>query len=253
MTLPLFDLQMRRQARPDAPGVRVEWTGSVVRQVGGPEDWNGILWSDLDAAGADAVIAEQLAFYGGLGRTFEWKLYSHDRPADLARRLDAAGFVADEAETLMVGRIGELSLSEQVPGGVELRPVRDAAGVELMSAVHEQAFGGDSSRVRHQLLTQLAERPQEVEAVVAMADGQPVSAARMQLHPGTDFASLWSGGTVESWRGRGLYRALVAYRARLAAARGYHFLQVDAAPTSRPILARLGFAALATTTPYLSP
>ncbi len=73
----------------------------------------------------------------------------------------------------------------------------------------------------------------------------------MELVPGTSFAGLWGGGTVEAWRGRGLYRALVAHRARVAAAHGYRYLQVDASPMSRPILERLGFHALTTTTPYL--
>jgi GNAT superfamily N-acetyltransferase len=73
----------------------------------------------------------------------------------------------------------------------------------------------------------------------------------MELVPGTPFAGLWGGGTVEAWRGRGIYRALVAHRAQVAAARGYHYLQVDASSQSRPILERLGFAPLTTTTPYV--
>ena len=46
---------------------------------------------------------------------------------------------------------------------------------------------------------------------------------------------------------------MVAYRAALAAARGFRYLQVDAMPDSRPILKRLGFAELATTTPFMHP
>ncbi|MEV6939308.1 GNAT family N-acetyltransferase, partial [Streptomyces sp. NPDC051132] len=88
-------------------------------------------------------------------------------------------------------------------------------------------------------------------AVVALADGEPVAAARLEPVPGTPFAGLWGGGTVAAWRGRGVYRALVAHRARVAAALGYRRLQVDASAQSRPILARLGFQALSTTTPYL--
>ncbi|HEY5836992.1 GNAT family N-acetyltransferase, partial [Streptomyces sp.] len=87
--------------------------------------------------------------------------------------------------------------------------------------------------------------------VVALAGDLPVSAARMEFHPGTDFASLWGGGTAPPWRGRGIYRALVAHRARIAAARGYRYLQVDASDQSRPVLERLGFTALSVTTPYL--
>jgi len=58
---------------------------------------------------------------------------------------------------------------------------------------------------------------------------------------------------VPGWRGRGVYRALVAHRARVAAERGYRYLQVDASDESRPILERLGFHPLTTTTPYVHP
>lgn len=74
---------------------------------------------------------------------------------------------------------------------------------------------------------------------------------RTKLPPGGRFAGLWGGGTVPEWRGRGLYRALVARRARVAAERGYRYLRVDASDMSRPILARLGFTQLSTTTPYV--
>ncbi|HEY3017227.1 MAG TPA: GNAT family N-acetyltransferase, partial [Gaiellaceae bacterium] len=53
------------------------------------------------------------------------------------------------------------------------------------------------------------------------------------------------------WRRRGIYRALVAYRARLAERRGRRYLQVDASDESRPILERLGFVAVTTTTPFV--
>ena len=69
--------------------------------------------------------------------------------------------------------------------------------------------------------------------------------------PGTDFAGLWGGATLREWRSRGIYRALVARRAQLAATRHVPYLQVDASSDSAPILRRLGFQALTTTTPYV--
>ena len=57
--------------------------------------------------------------------------------------------------------------------------------------------------------------------------------------------------TLAQWRGRGIYRALVSYRARLAVARGFTHLQVDASDDSRPILERNGFIPVTTTTPYV--
>jgi GNAT superfamily N-acetyltransferase len=248
--LALFDRDLRAGARPDGPGARVERTGGVVRQVASPQGWNGIVWSALDEAGADAAIAAQIGHYTGLGLDFEWKLYGHDRPADLGRRLRAAGFTPGPEETLMIGEADGLAHGTEPPEGVRVVPVTGPAGVDLVADVHEKAFGADSSWLRHQLLARLAADPDTVVAVVAMAGGEPVSAARMELVPGTPFAGLWGGGTVQEWRGRGIYRTLVAHRARAAAARGYRYLQVDASGQSRPILERLGFVPLTTTTPY---
>jgi GNAT superfamily N-acetyltransferase len=86
---------------------------------------------------------------------------------------------------------------------------------------------------------------------VAEAEGRVVSAAWLVHKPGTAFAGLWGGSTLREWRGRGIYRALVAHRARLAVAAGVDYLQVDASEDSRPILQRLGFHAITTTTPYI--
>lgn len=69
--------------------------------------------------------------------------------------------------------------------------------------------------------------------------------------PATEFATLWGGATAAEWRGRGIYRAVVAYRARLAKQRGRQYLQVDASDDSRPTLERLGFVAVTTTTPFV--
>ncbi|MFG3294252.1 GNAT family N-acetyltransferase [Streptomyces sp. NPDC048179] len=246
-----YDRDIREGARPDGPGARVERVGAVVRQTAEAEGWNGVLWSGLDETTADRAIAEQIDFFRRLGHEFEWKLYGHDLPGDLGARLVAAGFRPEPEEALMVAEVAGLGLDAELPEGVRVVPAVDAAGVDLVVDVHEKAFGTDGSRLRHRLLAQLAEQPDNVVAVVALAGDEPVSAARMELVPGTRFAGLWGGGTVEGWRGRGVYRALVAHRARVAADHGYRYLQVDASAMSRPILERLGFHVLSTTTPYV--
>ena len=250
--LALFDRRMRREAAPDSPGAVVERVGDVVRQSGGAADaWTGVLWSDLTEATADAAIAQQVVHATGLGREFEWKLYGHDGPADLGDRLLAAGFTPEPTEALMVAPVAALMTDAALPDGVRLQQVVDAAGVELVVQVHARVFGTGTDRMRSRLLARLADDPDTLSMVVAVADGEPVCAARMECCPGTGFAGLWGGGTLPAWRGRGIYRALVAHRAREAAAAGYEYLQVDASDMSRPILERLGFAVLSTTTPYL--
>lgn len=119
-----------------------------------------------------------------------------------------------------------------------------------MIEVHDRVFGTDHTRLRSSLTTQLRGAPQASTMVVAMAGDEPVSSGRIDFHPGADFAGLFGGGTLPQWRGRGIYRALVAHRAQLAAARGYRYLYVDASSQSSPILRRLGFDCLARTTPH---
>ncbi|MFD9904518.1 GNAT family N-acetyltransferase [Streptomyces sp. NPDC059063] len=249
--LAAYERQIRQKLDPDGPGVTVERTGGVIRHVGAAHDWSAVVWSDLDADTADEAIAAQVRHFASLGREFEWKLYSHDLPHDLPERLLAAGFTPEPAETLMVADVAELPSDAAPPEGIRLVPVTDAAGVDLMVSVHEQAFGTDGTALGRQVLDQLTATPDKVAAVVALAGDAPVSSARLEFQPGTDFAGLWGGGTVAAWRGRGIYRSLIAHRARLAAARGVRYLQVDATSDSRPILRRLGFEELSTTTPYV--
>jgi GNAT superfamily N-acetyltransferase len=120
-------------------------------------------------------------------------------------------------------------------------------------------WGGDHSFLAESLEREIAADPDGITVVVARAGdeagdeagGEVVSAGWIRYMNGTAFASLWGGSTLAPWRGRGIYTALVRYRAALAVARGYRYLQVDASDDSRPILERLGFVAVTTTTPYV--
>ena len=100
------------------------------------------------------------------------------------------------------------------------------------------------------MLTQLREAPDRTSMVLAMPGMSRCAPPGWSSPAGTEFAGLWGGGTLPAWRGRGIYRALVGYRAGLAARRGYRYLTVDASADSEPILRRLGFRCLARTTPW---
>ena len=240
---------------PDGTGAQFEVDEFVVRRLDKPgQEGSGIIWSDLDADNADAVIAEQVVVFDRRGQRFEWKLYDYDRPADLADRLTAAGLVAEESESFMVAEVDEVIealKSAELPDGVTAVWVTDAAGVELMGQVQSLVFDDDKSDLRQSILAQVTDAPDMIGLVLAMAGDVPVCAARIEFLPGTEFAGLWGGGTLPQWRRRGIYRALVRYRAELAAARGYRYLTVDASEDSRPILERVGFTRLAITTPYI--
>lgn len=246
-----FDEQIRRHPTPDPRGGRVEHDRGVIRCITGTDGWNGVAWSDLDDSNADAAIVAQVNRFAEMSAPWEWKHYSYDQPPDLPDRLLAAGFTRDPAEALLVAEIADLALEAPPPAGVELRPVVDKQAVDALVSVHDEVFGEDHSGLGRALLDTLTRRPSAAAAVVAVAGHTPIAAGRVEFHAGTDFASLWGGGTLPAWRGRGVFRSLVAHRAALASARGFRYLQVDASPESRPILQRLGFIELATTTPFV--
>lgn len=253
--LAAFNEQVRRHTGPDGTGATFIEDGPVIRRLAEPgHDGSCVLWSDLRADTADAVIAGQVAIFGARGQSFEWKLYSYDQPDDLADRLLAAGFVPSDPESLMVAEVSSVlrSLADAgPPPGVRLERVTDPVGLRRVARVHDLVFGCDDSELFESLAAQQATAPEMTELVLAVAGDEPVCSARIEFLPGTEFAGLWGGGTLPQWRSRGIYRATVRYRAELAAERGYRYLTVDALPQSRPILQHVGFSYLAATTPYI--
>jgi ribosomal protein S18 acetylase RimI-like enzyme len=90
----------------------------------------------------------------------------------------------------------------------------------------------------------------DVQAALAVG-WRVISAGWIRFGADRTFGTIWGGATDPGFRRRGIYEALVTYRAQVAARRGRNLLQVDASDDSRPILERLGFVALTTTTPFV--
>ncbi len=247
--LAAFDDQLRRNVTGER-AAQVERDERVTRVMADGDGWSGVVWSDLADGDVEAVIASEIQTFAARARRWEWKLYDHDRPADLPERLRAAGFVPDPVEAVLVADLADLVVSAEPPDGVELVPVVDRETADNLVAVHDGVFGGSHEAIGRRVLAGLGSAPPSIAAAVAVTSSGPIAAGRVEFPPRSDFATLWGGGTVPAWRGRGVFRSLVAHRAALARARGYRYLQVDASSASRPVLRRLGFVQLATTTPW---
>jgi GNAT superfamily N-acetyltransferase len=251
--LSAYDAQLRLRVPTDpAPGIRYDLQGAVLR-VSGRHQGFVEAGRDVGVTGAalDALIAEHRDFFAARGEAVEWKTRGHDLPADLADRLLAAGFVPEERETVVVAETDRLDAEPVLPAGVTIRQVGTRADFERIAALQTEVWDEDHSWLADELETSVGDAPDDVLVFVAEAGGQVISSCRLEVNPGTDFAGLWGGSTLAAWRGRGVYRALVAHRARLAHERGVRYLQVDASAASTPILLRLGFQAVTTTTPYV--
>jgi GNAT superfamily N-acetyltransferase len=220
--------------------------GVIVRHIqtaGRRQGW--IIWSRLSEDTADAVIDEQLAYIKSTGREFEWKVYSHDRPADLKDRLVARGFDAREpADAIMVLDMHALPDALRLPIPDAIRRITDPGEIPALMAVLTQVWEEDFAPFGDELAAQLREDPEVLSLYAAFADGRPVSTAWAQYTSGSQFAGLWGGTTLPDYRKRGFYTGLLAARAEEAQARGRRFLVVDASPMSRPILERFGFVTI---------
>jgi len=241
---------------PPAEAVYV-WDGALLRTVG---EHRGFVETPRDArvrgAELDALIARQRDYFAARAQAVEWKTRAHDLPADLTDRLVAAGFRPEDPETVMIGEAAALATEPVLPEGVTLRQVTAPDDLRRIAAMHSEVWGEDHGHLVDGLANRLAAGPEHFVVLVAEASGQGagpqvVCAAWLGLKEGTGFAGLWGGSTLAAWRGKGIYRAMVARRAQLAVAQDVKYLQVDASKDSRPILERLGLHAVTTTTPYV--
>lgn len=240
--LTLYDEDQRRLARD--PALRRETDGPVVRLISLHDQQSSVIYSRLDADTVETAIDRQIAYFRGLGHSFEWKVYSHDSPPDLKQRLVARGFELEETEAILVLDLQELPPALLRTSAHDIRRITDPVGLNDLAAVREAVWGPDITGQQQRLARELREQPDRTRIYVAYAEGIPVSLARLNLDPSSPFASLWGGTTLPAFRGRGFYTALVGVRAREARDRGARFLTVDARPTSRPILEKLGFQLL---------
>jgi GNAT superfamily N-acetyltransferase len=175
----------------------------------------------------------------------------------LLARLRCRGFKIGEEEALMVLDLRELParLLASAPEGIMVRAITEDLGISHFLTL-EGAIWGRSTTTREFLLSSLSDQLQRNLAFVAYADHNPIGFGRVSASPQSCFASLWTRSVLSDFRGRGVYRALLA--ARIQHAKKFNwvrFLRVDALPTNRPILERYGFKRLGSTWPadWLAP
>lgn len=222
-----FDEQLRRRV--------VDEDGLFVG-----DGWSAVLAVPPDVDRALARLRE-------LPGHAEWKLYGHD-PPDLPERLRAAGLQSDDEEAVLVAETASIPAPQS-----EVTVATTPELVELFTALADRVFGHPSPGIGRRLLKALEQEQPSALATVVVVDGEAVSGGRVDFPDNADFAGMYGGVTLPEYRGRGFYRATVAERARLARERGFRWLYVDALPTSRPILERLGFTQITTTTPWTFP
>lgn len=202
---------------------------------------NSVAWVRCGEGGAADLVREVRAIVAPRRLPLMWVLDPDTEPADLGERLAAHGITFESDADVMVRPV-DAHIAAPLGDGIEIRDaLADAEAFRLADAVNAEAFGNaprDPVAQERRRANQVAAGNRHV--LLATVDGEPTASAGIALFP-PHGAILNGGGVLARFRGRGLYRALVAERLRIARQAGVPGVQVWGGDMSAPILRRLGF------------
>ena len=191
------------------------------------------------------VVDEIVDIARGFGRDrLWWQVSDTQQPPGLEEELVRRGSQVVERMDILGLPIGDGLPDLEVPAGIEVRRVSNLATKRDAHLVERSAFG-EQEQTDEQLAQGLGElvaglADDSAGQVVAYVDGEPAGLGGWTMDG--PVCRLWGGGTYESRRGRGAYRAVLAERLRLARAAGATLgLTHGRVDTSSPILRRIGF------------
>ena len=242
----------KRFRQPQGPGTEVIETPryriTIVQDypIPGP---NNVSWIRCRGEDADQVIDEAREVFASRRLPFMWTIDPDIEPEDFASYLANRGVrpdpVAPDVAVMVLPVSAEIDSS--AIDGLEFRDaLADAESFRLADVVNGEAFGDAPRGVTpEQRASQERRRQDQIAAgnrrvLLATIDGDPAGSSGLTLWP-PHGAHINGGAVLEKFRGRGIYRAMVAERLRMARESGIPGLVVWGGPMSAPILERLGF------------
>jgi ribosomal protein S18 acetylase RimI-like enzyme len=239
--LALFDREQRIDV--EYPGLTKEIAGGVVRFTGPPDHDSGnfVLYSRFADHHADTAIQNQISHFRAQKLPFEWKVYDHDSPPDLRERLVLQGFKPRERDVLMILNVREAQQRLLRPPHIDIRRLTDVARLRELTALFFRVYGVDFAYLERLLGEDLRHRPYFSSIYTAYVDNQLAGAGWIQFPARSQFASLWGGTVLPEYRGRGIYRALLALRIQEAIRRGYGLVIIEAPRTCQGLAEKFGF------------
>jgi GNAT superfamily N-acetyltransferase len=252
--LALYDRTMREHAHP--AGLAREASEFTARYTTESGSLRYILWHRFDEALAPSVVSDELHAVRGRAASIMWKVYAHDEPSvALVPRLLTSGFERENEHTnsLMMIAVDDVlaRLPAEPPSHLEVRQLVTAQSLDAYQLIWDAVWPeSPNERYVNDYRTLAARCDPGVQFFAGFDGTEPVTSGYM-FHPtGDPIVLLCGGATKQEWRGRGVYKAMIAARAKAAKVRGARYLSVEASPESKPILSRLGFIELSTLVCY---
>lgn len=204
---------------------------------------NKALLVRLEPENADAAIRKVRTYFEEKNKSFSWIVGPSATPLDLGSRLLANGFKLLLTVDGMYLRDPKVKIDANSSVRVCELPVDEpGAAVEIMASGFNTTI--EVSRYFHKMMALSTPR---LRTRIYMAHWEgidtPVACAYTTYYPEQPIALLCGSATLKEYRGRGVYRALLARRLADIARDGIETVIVLADQrTSAPICARAGFA-----------
>jgi ribosomal protein S18 acetylase RimI-like enzyme len=240
-------------AQSRAPGMSVSSARGVTAVDSGLacDTFNCILAARLTEEAADAAIAAVLGHFDRVGRPFSWWVGPADRPADLGRRLEAAGLAAAEGELAMSARLEAPPFDNPAPPELSIEHVTTPAQLSDFAAVNAANWSPpDTNVLRFYALASsvLLSRESPFRFFVGRVGREPVATLEFALGGGV--GGIYNVATVESRRRRGYASALMRRALDEARAAGVRAAVLQASPDGVGVYRRQGFEEFGTITEY---
>lgn len=214
---------------------------------------NGVLESDLDDADLGPTVASVTEHFRDQVLPMLWWHRPTARPADLGRRLLAAGFQAVGSQPVIVCDAGAVP-DLPVPAGFTTRRVTDRDDLDVYANVFGRGFGLPPNVVAFfsDLLLAVGLGPDaQVRSFVGLLDGEAVATASVFLHD--DVAGIYNISALEHVRGRGIGANVTAVAMREATNEGIRCLSLQSSEAGYRIYQTLGFREVCQFHMYLAP
>ena len=207
----------------------------------GDTNYNRVVRLRPDLEPPQALVEEIRRFHGD-GESL-WLLNSFSDTPMMRRALLDGGY--REGQRHLACAIASDRFPPQISGDSSVREVRTSQELALLYRIWEEVFGSppNLSEEDFQRELQACTAPdRRVVRFLATRKGRVAGTAAMTLFPHLDFALIWAGAVLKEHRRQGVYTALLAARAHLAASRGITAIGLYAREdTSAPIVLAKGF------------
>ena len=215
--------------------------------------FNSVVGAKLADTDIDAAIETVIGRCREKNVPLLWWVGPETQPADLRQRLEAHGLQLSSDIPGMILDLAKLEGAEPLPDGVAIEEVNDLEAMPIWSHTLVLGFGmseelADPMNVWMSSTFEPDVTKRTARHYIAYVNGEPAGTATVFMGGGV--AGIYNITTLETFRRRGIGRAITLRPLLDAKAQGYRFSMLHSSVMGKPVYEKLGYETLDTISQY---